>query len=262
MIRVNGITIERKEFPDGTLLLNTEGLLLNNPTITWHYENDSELFTIICLAKKSNGYKNLVMPYIPHARMDRIKHNSDTHTLKYFAETINDLGFDKVYVLDPHSPVSEALINNICVGSPEDCIWNVIRRIEKDNSELVLFFPDAGASKRYTSMFPRYKYIYGNKVRTWETGEIVGTEIMNPFNVNLAGKTILMIDDICSKGTTFVKSAEALEPYSVGEVYLWVTHCENTILNGEVLTSGLFERVFTTDSIFTKEHEKVEVFEI
>ena len=262
MIKVNGTIVERKEFPDGTLLLNTKELFLINPIITWHYENDAELFTIISLAKKSNGYKHLILPYIPHARMDRVKNSGDTFTLKYFVETINWLGFEKVSVLDPHSPVSEALIDNICVYSPEHYIKNVISKIKKSDSQPVLFFPDAGASKRYASMFPNCKYIYGNKVRTWETGEIVGTEIVNPFNVNLAGETILIIDDICSKGTTFVKSAEALEPYSVDKVYLWVTHCENTIMKGEVLTSGLFEKVFTTNSIFTEKHEKVEVFEI
>ena len=111
-------------------------------------------------------------------------------------------------------------------------------------------------------MFPGYKYIYGNKKREWGTGKILGTEIMNPYNIDLTGKRILMVDDICSRGTTFVKSAEALRPYDVKEVFLYVTHCENTILEGEVLTSGLIERVFTTNSIFTKEHEKITTMEV
>jgi ribose-phosphate pyrophosphokinase len=42
-------------------------------------------------------------------------------------------------------------------------------------------------------------------------------------------------------------------------VYLYVTHCENSILQGEVLTSGLIERVFTTNSILTAEHENITV---
>ena len=46
------------------------------------------------------------------------------------------------------------------------------------------------------------------------------------------------------------------------EIYLYVTHCENTILEGDLLSSGLVKRVYTTNSIFTKEHEKIEVFEL
>jgi ribose-phosphate pyrophosphokinase len=255
--------VKINHFPDNTLLLKTYDIDFDAPIhIKWHYENDAELFAIICLAKKAKGDKYLDMPYCPHARQDRVKGEEDTFTLKYFTEVINSLGFDEVTILDPHSPVSEALIDNVFIESPQKYIENIIYAIEQDGSELILFFPDAGASKRYASMFPEYKYIYGNKIRTWETGEIVGTEIVNPFNVDLKDKTILMIDDICSKGTTFFKSAEALQSYNVGDIYLWVTHCENTILEGQVLTSGLIKTVFTTNSIFTKEHEKIKVLDL
>ena len=44
-----------------------------------------------------------------------------------------------------------------------------------------------------------------------------------------------------------------------GDIYLYITHCENTILNGDILDSGLIEKVYTTESIFTKEHEKIYV---
>ena len=263
MIKVNGEEIKIEHFPDGTLLLKTNDIDFDEPiNICWYYENDSELFTIICLAKKAKGEKYLYMPYCPHARQDRKRCEEDVFTLKYFAETINSLGFDEVAILDPHSPVSEALFDNVFVESPKEYIERMIYALEQGGTELILFFPDAGASKRYASMFPQYKYIYGNKVRTWETGEIVGTEIVNPFNVDLKHKTILMIDDICSKGTTFFKSAEALQPYDVENIYLWVTHCENTILEGQVLTSGLIKTVFTTNSIFTKEHEKIKVLKL
>lgn len=258
--RILNEEVKINHFPDNTLLLKTTDIDFYEPIhIKWQYENDAELFTIICLAKKAKGKKYLDMPYCPHARQDRIKNDEDVFTLKYFAEVINSLGFDEVEVLDPHSSVSEALIDNIFIESPEKYIENIIYALEQGGSELILFFPDAGASKRYASMFPKYKYIYGNKIRTWETGQIVGTEIVNPFNVDLKNKTILMCDDICSKGTTFIKSAEALQPYDVGSIYLWVTHCENTILKGLIPDSELIKKVFTTNSIFTKEHEKIKV---
>ena len=45
------------------------------------------------------------------------------------------------------------------------------------------------------------------------------------------------------------------------KIYLYISHCENTILKGEVLTSGLIEKVFTTDSLLTETNEKIEVIE-
>ena len=70
---------------------------------------------------------------------------------------------------------------------------------------------------------------------------------------------MLIIDDICSKGGTFYHSAKKLKELGAKNIYLYISHCENTILQGDLLTSGLIERVFTTDSIFTKSHEKIEV---
>ncbi len=56
---------------------------------------------------KNLGYNvSLDMPYIPNARQDRVKGENDVFTLKYFAEFINSLDFDRVFVLDPRSNVS------------------------------------------------------------------------------------------------------------------------------------------------------------
>ncbi len=72
-----------------------------------------------------------------------------------------------------------------------------------------------------------------------------------------------MIDDICSKGGTFYYGSKELNKYGCKDMYLYVTHCENTILDGELLKEdSLFKKVFTTRSIFTKEHEKVEVLDL
>lgn len=251
--------VEINHFPDGTLLLKTNNMNINQPIeIEWYYENDAELFTIICLAKKFLNTKTLIMPYCPHARQDRVKNVEDTLTLKYFADVINSLGFDEVRILDPHSNVCSALIDRVVVVSPYHYILRgAINKIKDPN--LVLFFPDEGSMKRYSDMF-ELPYAFGMKKRDWKTGQIKGLDVIDN-GIDLKDKTILIIDDICSRGGTFYHSAKALKELGVGNIYLWVTHCENTILEGEVLTSGLIEKVFTTNSIFTKEHEKVEVFE-
>ena len=257
MIKVNNDIVNQAQFPDGTLLLKTDGMDMSDITITWLYENDAELFTIICLAKKALK-KSLIMPYIPHARMDRCKSDEDTFTLKYFAEVINSLGFDKVTVLDPHSNVSVALIDRVEALSPKLYIETVIEKLKKDN--LMLFFPDEGSMKRYADMF-EIPYAFGIKKRDWKTGQILGLDVVDN-GISLSGKKILIIDDICSRGGTFYHSARKLKELGVGDIYLYISHCENTILEGEVLTSELIEKVFTTNSIFTKESDKIEKFEL
>jgi ribose-phosphate pyrophosphokinase len=120
-----------------------------------------------------------------------------------------------------------------------------------------MFYPDSGAMKRYSGMV-NLPYAFGIKRRNWETGVIEGLDVAGAVD-QIAGKDILIVDDICSRGGTFYHSAKKLKELGANKIYLYVSHCENTILEGELLDSGLIEKVYTTDSIFTKSHEKVEV---
>lgn len=70
----------------------------------------------------------------------------------------------------------------------------------------------------------------------------------------------IIVDDLCSKGGTFVTTAKALKEKGINEISLVVTHCANTIFNGELLTTNYIEQIITTDSILTKEHSKIKVF--
>lgn len=267
MISINDRIVPQGNFPDNTLMLKD----LNNyftfgagATITWNYENDSELFALICIRRYAEqfypDYVDLIMPYCPHARMDRVKNGDDVFTLKYFSEIINSLNFRRVVILDVHSNVASALIDKYRSESPELFISRVIFDIESTTkNSLIAFYPDEGAMKRYSDMVS-IRYAFGIKKRDWETGKILGLDVQNQELVK--DKNILIIDDICSRGGTFYHSAKKLKELGAKEVYLYVTHCENTILEGELLTSGLIEKVYTTNSIFTKEHEKIEVFEL
>lgn len=273
MIKINGKEVSANHFPDGTLLIkespNSYISIFNfmdstkKVTFTWLFENNEELVTLIFLTQhfRSHGFKEiyLKMPYIPNARQDRVKNAEDVFTLKYFAQVINWLGFETVTVLDPHSSVSEALIDRLVVQTPQNIVNQVIKILpQNDNvAPLMMFYPDEGAMKRYSNMFA-IPYAFGIKKRDWSSGAIKGLDVSGMTD-KIAGSRVLIVDDISSRGGTFYHSAKKLKELGATEIYLYISHCENTILNGEVLTSGLIDRVYTTNSIFTKEHEKIEV---
>lgn len=137
MIILNGKPVEIGSFPDGTILMKEDSVYYSayGSTIIWKYENDREFLALIYLVKhlrrRSFNKISLWMPYIPNARMDRVKHNEDVFTLKYFTEIFNDLHFDSVTVLDPHSSVSEALIDNLNVINPK--IYGLCGKTDEDN---------------------------------------------------------------------------------------------------------------------------------
>lgn len=274
MIKVNDEVINIEHFPDGTQKLSVECMwkASGNYSIDWRYEKEEEFSTLIFITRhlKNNPYTKSVrlkLNYLPNARMDRIHKKDEVFTLKSFVDVINWLDFDLVEIMDVHSNVGSALINNAIVENPKIYIADVISKIEKDNNELILYFPDEGAAKRYSDMFPRYKYCYGEKKRNWDTGKILGLDIKSN-GIDLSGKTILMIDDIISYGGSLYYSANTLKDSGVGRIYAYATHTENSILDRnkgtliKSLENNTVERLFTTNSLFTGSHDKITVMEV
>ena len=284
MITVNGIEIVRKTFPDGSLcLLDLDNSLLypnRNYEIVWLYEGDYEIFMLICIVKhlRSKMYNNvsfnLTMPYVVNSRLDRTHSDNEVFTLKYFAEIINDLKFNKVLIVDPHSIVSEALIDNVCVLRPHNIIDDAINKMRSLNEfkrELVIYFPDDGAYKRYKDMpcFKDFNCIYGKKERDWETGKILGIEIYDKNGSKLTNELencdVLMVDDIISYGGTLAYSADKLKEMGAAHISAYATHVENSILDEEKGTllkrykDKIIDTVYTTNSIYRGNHPMVEV---
>ena len=123
-------------------------------------------------------------------------------------------------------------------------------------NNLIVFYPDEGSVKRYNEK-NQHEYAFGIKYRHWETGKIISLKIEH--RDSLIGKDILIMDDICSKGGTFMMAAQELKKLGVRNIYLYVTHCENNIFNGEILNSDLIKYVYTTNSIYRGEHEKIKI---
>lgn len=260
MLLLDDKPISLNKFPDGTLALRvSEVKKATARNIVWHYESDEEMSALYYITKhlKNAGYTVvLFMPYIPNARMDRVKNGDEIFTLKYFAEFINDLGFESVYVRDPHSNVSTALINNLKIDTGFSYILSTIGNI--NDKDLVMYYPDEGAMKRYSEMITDRPYAFGIKRRDWRSGDIIGITLMNEEVIK--GKNVLIVDDICSKGGTFYHSAKALKTAGANDIYLFITHCENTIFKGELINSDLIKHIYTTRSIFSLAHEKITVF--
>lgn len=266
MILIDGVShkIRKTMFPDCTPKINVCCVedREKKVCISWKYESMEELFDVICLTKhlkSKHKSVSLYLPYIPNARMDRVKSENEVFTLKHFCDIINSLEFEKVTVVDPHSDVSAALLNNVeVIGNDEVVTFALNSILEETGKKPFLFFPDAGAAKRYSSI-TSYSSVagYANKIRDWETGEIKGLEICGNIPKD---QPILIVDDICSYGGTFYHASQKLKELGASEIYLCVTHCENSILGGKLLDEeSPIKRVFTTNSLFTEKHPKITV---
>jgi ribose-phosphate pyrophosphokinase len=270
MIRLNGRTIKIKNFPNGERIFKKEDIYnikeLYANRLEWYYEDDSEIFELMVIKNEIDNvmdtWINLDIKYVPYSRMDR--DNDDyVFTLKYLLKFINSLNFNEVNVTEPHSDVTCALLNHVNSKSyTKQHVLDIMDELGLFYDDVVLFFPDAGAQKRYGKMF-KIENLVGFKQRDFKTGEIESLEVIGKVDTS---KTVIIVDDLCSKGGTFIHSSKKLKELGYNDIYLYVTHCENTIYDGDIFKTDYIKHVFTTDSIFKTYNEqktdKITVFKI
>ena len=230
--------------------------------------NFKDLEIIICAnqALKELGAKEieLYVPYFIGARSDRkFQLGSINYIKTVIAPIINLQGFKKVMVLDPHSDVLEACINNFVKMYNYPLIKHALTKIDNKNDaqeRIVLVSPDAGALKKIYDTaheFSINKIITGTKVRDLKTGKIVNTDIPS-LKGNFCmepDQKFVIVDDICDGGRTFIELAKAIRLQRPdAEIYLIVTH--GIFSNGLYELSQNFKRVFCTNSV--KQYDDVE----
>ena len=250
MVNINDYPIGNECYPNNERIYKIKNYDTDYFVIDFKYETDLDISILIMCKKYLDDVFNnpkviLVMKYVPYSRMDR---NIEGYmfSLKYFCQLINDLKFHKVLVLDTHSNVTTTLLDRC----EEIDIQQYIDEIfDKEKIDYV-FYPDDGAMERYSEILKLpndITYFYGNKKRNLQTGEIINYEIVDCPNIQ--NKNILIIDDLCAYGGTFLLSAEKLKEKGADNIYLYVSHCENSVYKGKLIKSGLLSKIYTTDSI-------------
>lgn len=255
MILLNGKEVEFKTFPNGETLFNKDGLDIEPfNMVSFKYENDSDLIRLMFLKNyldtKHSIANVLVIYYMPYSRMDRSE-NGSPFTLKYVANFINNLKFSSVEVIEPHSDVTCAVLDRATANFINyRLLPMVMEEIKFNPTTDYVVYPDAGAQKRYGNIVAENTLV-GFKHRDFATGHITQLEIVGEKDKE-GGKAII-VDDLCSKGGTFILTAEVLKVIrKFDEIYLLVAHCEDSIFEGKVLKTDLIDKVFTTDTIINK----------
>lgn len=242
MIKLNDVPINITLFPDNTSQvwkisnLNPE----NYAMITWDFKHEGELVQIAQLRWLLAKYKikpMLDIIYLPYGRQDKEISNETTFGLLYFADWLNSLDFKEIMITDPHSDVALKLINNSRAYYPINRVKDIF---VETNSDLVCY-PDKGASSKYTDIY-KLPSIRGEKVRDQLTGQITSYSLIGEPK----DKNILIVDDICDYGRTFIILTKELINSGAKEVNLFVTH---GLFSGgtRVLREAGIKRIFTSE---------------
>ncbi|MCU0614889.1 MAG: ribose-phosphate diphosphokinase [Desulfobacterales bacterium] len=254
LMRSRTLDFESFKFSGGELqfkLQNREDLYksIQKVTITNRFKDMDSLMQVLIAkdALEIKGVKrfDLVMPYIPYARQDRICADGESFTLKVYTNILNSANFERVSVLDAHSDVSVSLIKNCLNFSNMPYIVQTLEDIQ--SKDIVLVSPDSGADKKSDRLFENLKafkdIIKCDKKRDPNTGKLTGFQV---FTDDLKGRDCLIVDDICDAGGTFLGIGEELKKKNAGNVYLFVTH--GIFSKGYDVLNKMFTKIYTTNS--------------
>ena len=252
------IEFKISKFPDGQQTIDisssvlTNSLLMKIISIRSRLNNFKDLELIICAthALRNMGADriHLYVPYFVGARSDRKFQEGGVNYLKQvICPIINSQNFASVTVIDPHSDVLEACLNNFVKINNFDLVDDALSYLIKDGEEdkVVLVSPDAGAYKKIFDVAKKFdieKIITATKVRDMKTGNILHTEI--PVLDQHNDLMYVIIDDICDGGRTFIELAKVIKAgRPTAKVYLVVTH--------GIFSAGLEQLTEYIDGIFS-----------
>lgn len=249
-------TVQHIIFPTGEKHIRITGLDSVDQVVIFYNDTDIMKLAMAVDICRRAGVRviKLVMPFVPYARQDRIAAEGDPLSIKIFADYINQMGFHTVFITDPHSDVTSALLER-CVVQPQHKIAaQAVLMLEESpfvHEPIALVAPDFGAAKKIKALQAylvettgvEYPVIQCDKARSVHTGKLVGFKVVHG---NPSGHHCLMVDDICDGGGTFLGLADALKENGAVEQSLFVTH--GIFSKGTQILREKFSNVMCSDS--------------
>ena len=239
MLLLNNQQVHFIDFPNKERRLDLpKELVKDMNTVIWHYDNDGSIFELLLFEKVMFQLKkpyDLIIGYMPYSRMDRIQEDTTAFSLELLCKLLanNTIMLNKVFVSDPHSPVTLELLHKNSIPAEE------------------LNYSLADAVMEYAK-YPNV--IICEKTRDFATGRITDmkSHIHKQTTTPDSDAPLIIIDDLCSYGGTFIRAIDTvkkLDNVTSNDAWLIVTHAEQAIDEGSVMTT--FNKVFCTDSIAT-----------
>lgn len=172
---------------------------------------------------------NLIIPYFPFSRQDRVTEHGGAFSLQMFAEIVKLCDFNKVFTKDIHSEVAAAMFPAGVFGNDEMAdIWEdtiMCHGFHESYDKVILISPDAGALKKVYKLAKScsVRVAEARKVRDVRTGNITHSEIDMHQLSDVTDAYI--VDDICDGGRTFTELGKLIrEGGYKGDLTLCVTH--------------------------------------
>lgn len=223
-------------------------------------DNLMELLLMIDAAKRASAYKIIaVMPYYGFSRQDRKDKPRVAVGAKLVATLVEAAGANRVITMDLHAPQIQAFFDIPVDHLDSSAIFiPYIEQLKLEN--LTFAAPDVGSTNRVREIASYFSadMVICDKHRK-RANEIASMVVIG----EVAGKDIVLIDDICDTGGTLAKAAKLLKDKGATSVRALCTH---PILSGkayETIENSVLEELVVCDTIpLKKESSKIKVISV
>jgi ribose-phosphate pyrophosphokinase len=167
------------------------------------------------------------VPYLAYARQDRHTEPRDPVTTRYVAQLFEAMGVERVLALEVHNP---AAFDNAfrCETIHLDAAAAFVRHFAANSAaqEFAVASPDIGGAKRARRFQELLQATIGRSVnfalmdKKRSQGIVSGTL----FAGDVAGRFVVILDDLISSGTTVLRAVSACRRAGASRVAVAATH--------------------------------------
>jgi ribose-phosphate pyrophosphokinase len=208
------------------------------------------LFFIGALRDASAGRITAVLPYLCYARKDRRTKSRDPVSTRYVAALLEAVGAGHVVTLDVHNLA--AYENSFRI--PADHLEAKKLFVEHfgpivGGEEVAVVSPDVGGVKRAEAFREALERRLGRPLarafmeKQRSSGVVSGGRLVG----EVTGRTVIIIDDLISSGTTLARAAAACR--GARRIYAAASHGLFAQKAGEILGASAIGEIVVTDTV-------------
>lgn len=210
------------------------------------------LLFIGALKDASAARVTAVIPYLCYARKDRKTKPRDPTSTRYVAGLLEAVGVDRVVTLDVHNLAAYQNAFRIPTEHLEAkqlFVEHVVTQI--GNQEITVVSPDIGGTKRAEAFRQTLERRLGRATASafMEKQRSAGVVSGEALVGDVAGRTVVIIDDMISSGTTLSRTAAACRAGGAVRVLAAASHGVFASQANEVLADPALEQIVVTDSV-------------
>ncbi|WP_457620612.1 ribose-phosphate diphosphokinase [Methanopyrus sp.] len=252
--------VEEDRFPDGEQIVRVPPELDGTVVVVHSMsppQDENLVKTIITLdAARENGAEGViaVIPYLAYSRQDRRFEPGEPVSFRAVARAVS-ANADALVTVDLHEPDTLEYFDVPAenVSAAKELGKYLAERFEGE--DLVIIGPDEGARE----LAREVASVCGAEYDHLEKKRLSGDEVeIYPKELDVEGRTVVLVDDMIDTGGTMVEAAKALRDQGAETLYAACTHALLTRNAATRLLASGFEDIIATDTV-PNPFEKVSV---